>query len=252
MGSEMCIRDSPRTPPQLPPRPPLQPVGVTASTQRRPVSTQLPSPKQAGNGGTPPQRHPRHSSVSASTTPPPSASPSVKSPQTSPSPAASEIPRLASPQTDYAASYVTINAASPEAGPSRSSPYAYTSRSTSTPGSQTPQYAHTPSIKPVPTQPQQEQRQEQPPQQPPRPQVQQMQRPQQQQTHSAALTGWQPFFNNTAPTAFGMAFFNEIFNHLDINRTGLLTPEQYSDFLDVIGHSLDQNACTHIRLISPS
>lgn len=79
-----------------------------------------------------------------------------------------------------------------------------------------------------------------------------MQRPQQQQTHSAALTGWQPFFNNTAPTAFGMAFFNEIFNHLDINRTGLLTPEQYSDFLDVIGHSLDQNACTHIRLISPS
>ncbi|ELR09458.1 hypothetical protein GMDG_04018 [Pseudogymnoascus destructans 20631-21] len=39
-----------------------------------------------------------------------------------------------------------------------------------------------------------------------------------------------------------MAFFNEIFNHLDINRTGLLLPEQYSDFLDIIGYSLDQNA----------
>jgi hypothetical protein len=46
-----------------------------------------------------------------------------------------------------------------------------------------------------------------------------------------------------------MAFFNEIFNHLDTNRTGLLLPEQYSGFLDIIGYGLEQNACTFIRLI---
>lgn len=233
----------PRNPPQLPPRPPLQPVSTTASTQRRPVSTQLPSPspKQDGGRGTPPQRYPPQPSVSASTTAPPSASPHVASPQTSQAPPLSEIPSSAFTQTNHEDLSVSTNAASPEAGPSQSSPYAYTLRSSSTPGPQTP----------VPAQPQQQQRQEQPPQQPPRPQSQQTQQPQ-QQTYSAAPTGWQPLYNNTAPTAFGMAFFNEIFNYLDINRTGLLLPEQYSDFLDVIGYSLDQNACTFIRLITTS
>ncbi|OBT68243.1 hypothetical protein VE03_02310 [Pseudogymnoascus sp. 23342-1-I1] len=229
----------PRTPPQLPPRPPLQPISTTASTQRRPVSTQLPlsSPKQVWGGGTPPQRYPLQPSVSASTTPPLSASPHAASPQTSHAPSASEIPSSASPQTNYAAPSVTRDAASPEAGPSRSSPYAYTLRSSSTPGPQTPQYTSAPSLDrvlPQSQQSQQQERQQQLPQQPPRPQP--------QQTNSAAPPGWQPLYNNTAPTAFGAALFNEIFNHLDINRTGLLLPEQYSDFLDVVGYSLEQNA----------
>jgi hypothetical protein len=233
----------PRTPPELPPRPPLQPVSTAASTQRRPVSTQLPlaSLKQVGGEGLPPQRYPPQPSVSASTTPPPFASPHAASPQTSHAPPAPEIPSSASSQTNYAAPSESTNTVLPEAGPSRSSPYAYTLRSNSTPGPQTPQYTYEPSQGPVPSQPQQQQKYQQPPQQPPRPQL--------QQTHSAASTGWQPFYNNTAPTAFGMAFFNEIFNHLDTNRTGLLLPEQYSGFLDIIGYSLEQNACTFIRLI---
>ncbi|KFY68401.1 hypothetical protein V496_01108 [Pseudogymnoascus sp. VKM F-4515 (FW-2607)] len=136
-----------------------------------------------------------------------------------------EAPSSVSPQTNYAAPSIDTSEASPEAGPSRSSPYAHTLRSSSTTGPQTPQSTYAPSLGPAPTQP---------PQQPPRPQP--------QQAHSAALTGWQPLFNNTAPTAFGAAFFNEIFNHLDVNRTGLLVPEQYSAFLDIIGYSLDQNA----------
>ncbi|OBT97061.1 hypothetical protein VE01_04776 [Pseudogymnoascus verrucosus] len=226
----------PRTPPELPPRPPLQPINTAASTQRRPVSTQLPlaSLKQVGGEGLPPQRYPPQPSVSASTTPPPFASPHAASPQTSHAPPAPEIPSSASSQTNYAAPSESTNTVLPEAGPSRSSPYAYTSRSNSTPGPQTPQYTYEPSQGPVPSQPQQQQKYQQPPQQPPRPQL--------QQTHSAASTGWQPFYNNTAPTAFGMAFFNEIFNHLDTNRTGLLLPEQYSGFLDIIGYSLEQNA----------
>lgn len=60
------------------------------------------------------------------------------------------------------------------------------------------------------------------------------------QNFSAGLR-WQILFNGTQPTPEFIALMDAIFQHLDIGRTGYLTPEVYSSFLDVQGYMIEQN-----------
>lgn len=55
---------------------------------------------------------------------------------------------------------------------------------------------------------------------------------------------WVPLFEpDSTPTPIFVAFMSTIFGHLDPLRTGSLTPEVYSDFLDAQGYELGSNIC---------
>jgi hypothetical protein len=53
------------------------------------------------------------------------------------------------------------------------------------------------------------------------------------------------FFDQSTlqPTASFMSLMTAIFERLDSNRTGFVTPEVYSGLLDVIGTPLSNNPC---------
>jgi len=59
--------------------------------------------------------------------------------------------------------------------------------------------------------------------------------------------GWKPIFEGCNPSAIGLAFFNTVFDCLDTQKKGLLTPEQYSAFNDVQGYAIDEDVCKHRR-----
>ncbi|TVY84781.1 hypothetical protein LSUE1_G001405 [Lachnellula suecica] len=53
---------------------------------------------------------------------------------------------------------------------------------------------------------------------------------------------WEPLFEaDSTPTANFVALMSTIFNHLDPEQTGYLSPEIYSGFLEVQGYSLNSN-----------
>ncbi|TQS35764.1 hypothetical protein Golomagni_03805 [Golovinomyces magnicellulatus] len=53
---------------------------------------------------------------------------------------------------------------------------------------------------------------------------------------------WAPFFgDNNSPSSIFVALMSSIFNRLDEKRTGYLTPETYSGFLDIQGYPLQAN-----------
>lgn len=58
------------------------------------------------------------------------------------------------------------------------------------------------------------------------------------QTH-----GWTPLFEGSEPSALGAHFFSVVFDCLDTQKKGFLTPEQYSAFLDVQGYLPEQDVC---------
>ncbi len=55
--------------------------------------------------------------------------------------------------------------------------------------------------------------------------------------------GWGPLFNGSHATPLGTSFFSSIFSCLDTKSSGVLAPEQYSAFLDVLGYDLDGDVC---------
>ncbi|RKF74331.1 hypothetical protein GcM1_240115 [Golovinomyces cichoracearum] len=53
---------------------------------------------------------------------------------------------------------------------------------------------------------------------------------------------WEPFFgDDNSPSSIFVALMSSIFNRLDEKRTGYLTPETYSEFLDIQGYPLQAN-----------
>jgi hypothetical protein len=66
---------------------------------------------------------------------------------------------------------------------------------------------------------------------------------QNQTTKPAVLHGWQPLFSGSAPTATYTAFLTAIFKKIDTDNDGLITPEQYSSFLDVQQYTLEEDIC---------
>ncbi|CEO58598.1 hypothetical protein PMG11_03310 [Penicillium brasilianum] len=92
---------------------------------------------------------------------------------------------------------------------------------------------------PPPQQPQQSQG----PQQPPKPQ-----QPQQQYQPS----GWTYFFNqDMTPSPCFSALIEEFFHHLDLNRTGLVSPETISEYIDACGAPASHNVWKASRAKNP-
>ena len=56
-------------------------------------------------------------------------------------------------------------------------------------------------------------------------------------------TSWSPIFEGCVPSATGAAFLNTVFDCLDVERKGLITPEQWSAFNDVQGYELHEDPC---------
>ena len=56
-------------------------------------------------------------------------------------------------------------------------------------------------------------------------------------------TEWQPLADGAGPTPFFTDILRAIFTHLDTEQTGMLSPEQYSSFLDAQRYGHDQNFC---------
>ena len=71
-----------------------------------------------------------------------------------------------------------------------------------------------------------------------------------QTTKPVVSQGWQPFFSGSAPTATYTAFLTAIFKKIDIDNDGLITPEQYTSFLDVQQYALEEDVCKQFILIS--
>lgn len=62
---------------------------------------------------------------------------------------------------------------------------------------------------------------------------------------------WEPFFDEDfGPTPTFIALMNTIFNCLDDQGTGYLTPETYANFLEMQGYPLSANTCKIITLIN--
>ncbi|KAH8679957.1 hypothetical protein BGZ60DRAFT_401015 [Tricladium varicosporioides] len=57
----------------------------------------------------------------------------------------------------------------------------------------------------------------------------------------ATTSGWQPFAYGSKPSATFVAFLEAVFACLDTDKDGMLTPEQYSAFLDVQGYGPDED-----------
>jgi hypothetical protein len=57
-------------------------------------------------------------------------------------------------------------------------------------------------------------------------------------------TAWEPLFAaDSTPTPVFISLMSTIFSHLDPNRTGYISPETYSDFLDAQGYQWNANVC---------
>jgi len=62
-------------------------------------------------------------------------------------------------------------------------------------------------------------------------------------------TGWQPlFFQDATPSPAFKALMEAFFVHLDPYKTGTLSPEVYSGFLDVQGYNIAHNVCEYNRV----
>ncbi|KAF2710236.1 hypothetical protein K504DRAFT_254937 [Pleomassaria siparia CBS 279.74] len=71
-----------------------------------------------------------------------------------------------------------------------------------------------------------------------------------QGTSQPSPSGWQPLFSGSAPTATYTAFLQAVFARLDTDKDGLISPEQYSAFLDVQQYRLEEDVCTYIPATS--
>jgi hypothetical protein len=82
------------------------------------------------------------------------------------------------------------------------------------------------------------------PQQPPQNSQSQSpsQAPQVNQSRSPSHA-WQPLFDGELPTQSFVDLMTAFFVHLDPRRTGTLTPEVYSSFLDAQGYETKHNVC---------
>ncbi|KAH6669269.1 hypothetical protein B0J14DRAFT_566027 [Halenospora varia] len=58
---------------------------------------------------------------------------------------------------------------------------------------------------------------------------------------SASTSGWQPLAYGSKPSATFVAFLEAVFACLDTDKDGMLTPEQYSAFLDVQGYGPEED-----------
>jgi len=68
---------------------------------------------------------------------------------------------------------------------------------------------------------------------------------------SIATSSWNPIFDGCIPSVTGAAFFNTVFDCLDTERKGMITPEQYSAFNDVQGYELHEDICKlHSKYLS--
>jgi hypothetical protein len=63
-------------------------------------------------------------------------------------------------------------------------------------------------------------------------------------TTQAVQQGWQPLFSGSAPTALYTAFLTDVFKKIDTDNDGLITPEQYTSFLDVQQYAIEEDVCT--------
>lgn len=74
----------------------------------------------------------------------------------------------------------------------------------------------------------------------------------QAQPKTQARGEWQPLFQGSSATPMFVAFLEAIFAKIDTDKDGLLTPEQYSSFLDAQGYALEEDICTyhHLRILS--
>lgn len=61
---------------------------------------------------------------------------------------------------------------------------------------------------------------------------------------------WVPFFNssNWTPTACFTTLCEQIFRHLDLTGSGVITPEMYSSLLENGGYPIGSNACEYHRV----
>ena len=60
---------------------------------------------------------------------------------------------------------------------------------------------------------------------------------------SGATRQWQALQSSGNPTPFCRSMLSAVFERVDAQRTGLLSPEQYSAFLDVQQYRVEENAC---------
>lgn len=63
-----------------------------------------------------------------------------------------------------------------------------------------------------------------------------------------AAPGWQPLFQGTQPTQTMVDLLTAIFLCLDVSGIRLLSPEQYSSFLDAQGYLDEENICMSERI----
>jgi hypothetical protein len=54
---------------------------------------------------------------------------------------------------------------------------------------------------------------------------------------------WTDLFKGSQPTPLFVEFLHLVFARIDTNRTGFLSPEQYSAFCDVQGYQLHEDVC---------
>lgn len=66
---------------------------------------------------------------------------------------------------------------------------------------------------------------------------------QSQATRQVIPQGWQPLFCGSSPTAIYIAFLTAVFQKIDTDIDGLITPEQYTSFLDVQQYALEEDVC---------
>ena len=80
---------------------------------------------------------------------------------------------------------------------------------------------------------------------PPRPAPQQSQAPPPQQQRQQQKLYWSPlFYPDGSPQPIFEAFMDAFFTAMDKRNTGTITPEQYSEFMDVQKFLTEHNICT--------
>jgi hypothetical protein len=84
-----------------------------------------------------------------------------------------------------------------------------------------------------------------PPALPPRPNIS---TPQAQGNAASAINagaqgGWKPLFSGSSATSTFVAFLTAVFKQIDRDRDGLITPEEYTSFLEVQNYTNAEHVC---------
>lgn len=67
---------------------------------------------------------------------------------------------------------------------------------------------------------------------------------------AVAQGGWKPLFSGSSATPTFVALLTAVFEQLDTDKDGLITPEQYISFLEVQHYTNEEHVCRYFRSLS--